>query len=192
MEKHKRITETLVSENLEKVMSMASPSLISDGQQWYWEANEFAKTIAAKYDLETWKVAAITSSLSPLKEWSLNKRIAEEFILGRRDIHFSKQVNKAIEILNLNAWSQNKVEHILQGQKTVSFYNNILDPSNPNYVTIDTHLLNALIFEGANVTPQRYSLLEKVIKDYSKDLNFVPCSTQAIVWVTHKHLKKAA
>lgn len=192
MEKHKRITETLVAENLEKVMSMASPSLISDGQQWYWEANDFIKTLAQKYDLQDWKTSAIVSALSPMKEWGLNKRIAEEFINGKTDIHFSKQVDKALQILRLDGWGQSRVEQILQGQKTVSFYHNLLNPDNPDFVTIDRHVLDSLVHEGANVTHQRYVLIENVIKNYSKQLNLVPCSTQAIIWVTHKHLKKVA
>lgn len=192
MEKHKRITETLVTENLEKVMSKASPSLFSDGQQWYWEANEFVKNLAQKYDLQEWKTASLVAVLSPLKSWELNKRITEEFINGKTDVHFSKQVNKALEILRLDAWGQPRIEAILQGQKTVSFYHNLLNPSNPDFVTIDRHVLDSLVFEGANITPQRYVLIENVIKQYSKQLNLVPCSTQAIVWVTHKHLKKVA
>lgn len=192
MNKYKTINESLVLQNIERVLSQATPSFFEEGRQWYWEANDFAKTLGVKYDLEYWKVASIISSLSPMKEWSLNKRITEEFILGKRNIHFSKQVEKAIELFNLDAWSQNKVESILQGQKTVSFYNNIIDPSNPNYVTIDGHILDSLLWKGANVTPQRYEIIESAIKSFSASLNLVPCETQSILWLTHKHLKKVA
>ena len=192
MEKHKRISDTLVSENLERVMSLASPSLISDGQQWYWEAHEFAIKIAQKYGMEDWKVSGIIAALSPMKEWTLNKRIAEEFILGKRDIHFGLQVEKAERILQLGEDEIEKVDGILNGRKTVSFHHNIHEPENEDYVTVDTHLLDALIFPGANISPFRYGMIENTIKNYSKRVNFVPCATQAIVWVTHKKFKKAS
>lgn len=190
--KHKRTDKETVLQNIEGLLNSAAPSFFEEGKQWYWEANEFAKTLGLKYDLPLWKTSALISALSPMKEWNLNKRLTEEFILGKRDIHFGLQVNKCLAIMELNSWSSNLVDSILVGKKTTSFYHNILEPDNPNWTTIDTHIVNSLLWQGANITPQRYDILESCIKSYSREIDLIPCQTQATIWLCHKHSKKVA
>ena len=43
-----------------------------------------------------------------------------------------------------------KLGEVLRGSKVVNFYNNIIDPNNPDYVTIDTHAEAAALFFPAN------------------------------------------
>ncbi len=183
-------SEELIRSNLERVLLRATPFIFSEGKQWYYKANQFGQDLADKYDLPLFKVVACTSALSPLKEWTLNQRITEEFINGKEDIHFKKQVDKAKEIMKLSEGEEKLVNKILNGRKTVSFYNNILSPEDERFCTIDTHIGNSLLWKGANITPQRYELIENVIKDYCKEMYLIPSQLQSIIWLTAKEFKQ--
>ena len=117
----------------------------------------------------------------------MNKRIAKEFLEGKRNIHFYKQVQKAKNILRTKKEYRDPV--ILNGRKTVSFYKNIYTPWDNEFVTIDTHVVNCLIAPNANITPKRYNLIQTSITNHAKKVNLRPCEVQATIWITHKHFK---
>lgn len=180
------IIEKQINKNLERVWQMSNPFLI-DGKEWYFKANEYAHSLAKDFSIEAFQVCAITSVLSPLKEWELNKRITREFLEGKTNVHFYNQVLKAKKILKTK--KEAKVPDIIKGMKTVSFYKNIYNPEDKNWVTVDTHILDALLFPKANITPHRYNLIQTCIINHAKRVNLRPCEVQATIWITHKHFK---
>lgn len=180
------ITEKHINKNLERVWQMSDPFLI-DGKEWYYKARDYADELANEFNIDLYQSSAIISALSPLKSWDLNKRIAKEFLEGKRNIHFYKQVQKAKNILRTK--KEYRVPVILNGRKTVSFYKNIYTPWDNEFVTIDTHVVNCLIAPNANITPKRYNLIQTSITNHAKKVNLRPCEVQATIWITHKHFK---
>src|SRR5690606_11014067 len=77
------------------------------------------------------------------------------------------------------------------GAKTLSFYRNILNPNDTNYVTIDRHML--AVFKGrigkpsgtARITPKQYRELSAEFSKLAKKHNVTPCQLQAAVWEYH-------
>jgi hypothetical protein len=81
-----------------------------------------------------------------------------------------------------------------KGLKTHSFMENIHDPSNPDFVTIDTHAHNAAV---ASRTPSdstglgtvgRYNLFAQAYHGASQHIGVAPPELQARVWTTWKRM----
>ena len=178
--------EKQIEKNLKRIWQMSDPFLI-DGKEWYYKARDYADELAIEFKINLYQSSAIISALSPLKEWNLNKRIAREFLEGKRDIHFHRQVQKARRVLMTK--KEHRVPVILNGRKTVSFYKNIYTPWVNEFVTVDTHIVDALIAPKANITPKRYNLIQTSITNHAKRVNLKPCEVQSILWLTHKNYK---
>lgn len=57
--------------------------IITQGLQWYKEANELCQKLAEKYSLPVSKVVGVFSALSPGTNFEQNKRDAEAIISGK-------------------------------------------------------------------------------------------------------------
>lgn len=85
--------------------------------------------------------------------------------------------------------------------KTRSFYNNMLNPNDPDFVTIDTHMVRAitnnlgltekqqgeLVKDGNN-----YKIMHDGILDAARELGLLPQQVQAIVWTHWKTIHEAS
>lgn len=162
------------------------------GKGWYASANSFSHHLSVKYGISQMKASGIISAFSPLKEWNLNKRMAEEFIESKGTFyrHTELQAGKALLIYNGKEDKQ-LIESSLGGQKTINFFNNIYNPSDENYVTVDRHhLYICLRADVQSCTQKQYSLIKENTIKFSKSVNLKPCDVQAMLWVTWKRLKK--
>jgi hypothetical protein len=158
------------------------------GQNWYIEANNFARELSKKYDVSLIKVAAIISALSPSVSWKVNKIDAELLIkAGKRNptgsrkfSTYGQNVVKAIDILRAK---DSEVEAMFRSNtKTQSFFYNIWQPDNAEYVTIDRHMLRIIGHTGNFPHPAKYRELSKLFKDAAKHAGIVPSTFQAILW----------
>jgi hypothetical protein len=160
------------------------------GHTWYEKANEIAHKIG-KGDVR--KGAGILSALSPMTEWGLNVRKAEELVKTGTTTSTGgmQNVRKAQRILE--GQDPDQEFSMKTGPKTYNFYKNIADPSSPHYVTIDRHAYNAAVAQsgaldelGGKVVGGKYNHFADAYKNatYRIGGSLVPQQVQATVWVT--------
>lgn len=180
----------VVMNNIQRVFENATIKDYQEGLKWYSEAHDFANDLAKTYGIGKMKVAGIIAAMSPMKAWKTNKEIAEEFISCGTSGHTASQTEKAKSIY-CGDETKEYIERTLNGLKTINFFNNIYNPSDEEYVTIDRHHL--YISTGMDVqtcTTKQYQFIKKHTVMFSKSVNLTPCNLQAVLWVTWKRMKK--
>lgn len=190
------LTTTKVVNNILRVYDQAD----NNGQDWYTEANMFAQELAYRYIFvqgrtETFKqsvvkACGIIASFSPLKTWSQNKIIAEEFLRSGNAKHIKLFTDKANSILISNGDRETVLE-ILKGNKISAFFLNIL--KDDSVVTIDRHAVSIAINESVDpvMTSKQYEFFVNAYRVASKKRDVKPFQMQAITWVKWRELKKA-
>lgn len=181
--------------NILNLFSQVTESQLNEGLNWYQRANEHANYLSQKYNVSLAKVCGIISALSPATNWSTNIKDAEELLKGNSTHKFStygQNVLKAYKILNASLEMDIELFFSLKtGAKTYNFYRNILEPTNPDYVTIDRHAIaiwagNLAEFYGKGASLKLY---REIAQDYiyvAKVLKLLPLQLQAITWVAYR------
>lgn len=188
--------KTMRENPLIQLYEQSTPEQKRDGAAWYPEAHDFCKRLAKRsgYDLVT--VCRAVSALSPQLSWNKNK-VAAELVLTGRDTRPSGVLHRSLA----------KARRILRGQtitctrcprasrillqpfcprhapKTFNFCLNILDPSAPQWVTIDRHAATAWY-----ATPMRKTKFDywDVAAEYlvaADALGVVASTFQATIWI---------
>lgn len=173
-------------ENILNSYNKASSAQIEEGLNWYRDANQFARTLPVPLT----NAAAVISALSPANKWSTNKLEAQAIIHnvpGYRFCTYGQNVEKAR--IALREPEPERLFSEKTGYKTLSFYHNILNPEDPNWVTIDRHA--AAVAEGrensgsVRLTVKQYRAYAEAYKTAAFILGILPCQLQAICWVQH-------
>lgn len=181
-----------IVENMQSVYNKCIDDDFMYGKGWYDRANLFSLALSEKYGVSEMKAAGIIAALSPLKEWTLNKAMAEEFIRTKGMVcrHTSAQASKARKILNY-ASTRKDVEVSLGGLKTINFFNNIYDPSSKDHVTVDRHHIYLSLGWDAQVcTPKQYEFIKENTIILANELDIIPHELQSTLWVCWKRIKK--
>lgn len=165
------------TQQLDSVIKQATSIEIEEGKAWYYKARDYCVELSKEFEVEIEKVIGVVAALSVQKRWDLNKRIAKQYLQGKKDIHFKLQVSKCDWIMR-----GDDIEKCLGGLKTVNFYHNILNPDDSNWATIDLWMLR-IFNERPKVTPKQYNQLKQVCIDYSKQIQWVTPTTQAVAWI---------
>lgn len=168
------------TQQLDAVIKQATPENIIEGKAWYFQAREFCKGLSIEFNVELEKVVGIVSALSPQKRWELNKKIAKDYLQGKKNIHTKTQVSKCDWIMR-----GDDIEQCLGGLKTINFYHNILNPEDSRWCTIDTWMLK-IFNESPKVNPKHYNQLKQVCIDYSTQIKWVTSTTQAVAWIVQR------
>lgn len=179
-------------ENMRSVHNKCVEEDLMYGKGWYNRANFFSLALSEKYGVSEMKAAGIIAALSPLKEWTLNKAMAEEFIRTKGVIskHTSMQTMKARKILNQASTVQD-VENYLGGLKTVNFFNNIYNPFSKDHVTVDRHhIYLSLGWDAQSCTTKQYEFIKQNTIILADELNIIPNELQSTLWVCWKRIKK--
>jgi len=168
-----------------------------EGFDWYKVANELANSMAYEFGLNTLQVAGIIASLSPLKSWDENKRIARQFLTNGNGKHTEAMKSKARDIKLYNSSSQREfILATLKGNKISNFFLNIAFPNADNHVTIDRHAIAVILGrsikenEGAGITYKQYEFLASCYRDAAKKLGVLPNVVQSVTWVKWKQIKQ--
>jgi len=121
--------ETLAA-NIRKVRSRVSCEQVREGAKWYLDAHALARAIG-KGDVR--KGAGIIAALSPRMRWERNVTLAID--AGNGNVHggMSASLRKVQAILD----GADPIDVLPMSAKTGCFYMNILDPADPDTVTID-------------------------------------------------------
>jgi hypothetical protein len=172
----------------------ASPEFLKGGSEWYERAHDEAKKVG-KGNVE--RGAGLIAALSPQMSWDRNVSMAHELVKTGQASHTDDNLQKAIRIQD----GAHPLE-VLGGHKVRSFYHNIVDPSNPDPVTIDRHAHDIAVgnpFKGSGggsraKSPDlglgamgRYKHFENAYKTASGHLDVgIPNRVQAVTWVAHR------
>lgn len=178
--------------NLYQVFEHCTEDDIEQGKGWYSQANLFCQELSSAYNVDVLKVAGIIAALSPLKEWSLNMQMAETFLSsgGLISNHTLLQSEKAYDIYK-HCTDRAQVNKVLNGKKTINFFNNILYPDDKNYVTVDRHHL-AIVSQSnlESCTPNQYNSVKNSTILFADNVNLLPNQVQASLWLCWKRIKK--
>lgn len=178
------MTEKTVFNLIKREWQYATPFII-DAKAWYPEAHDFALNLSKEYNLTVNQVSGCISALSPLKSWDLNKKLTKDFLKGKERGHFRHQINKARNIKKER--DSDVIENILNGYKTRNFFRNIENPSDCNYITIDSHIAKFIgNGERINLTNYRYKIIANSFKKFAKEVNLQPNEVQASIWLLAK------
>jgi len=186
-------SRTVIQNNIKKTYNV---SLAGEHNNWYQEARDFGTDVASLFDVPISKVLGVTSVLSPLKEWSNNKKLTVEFIASGDCGHMKNNKKKAKEIMALDDDSalEFNILRIINGQKTTAFFLNMMYPNRTDYVTIDRHAVAVAIGRIAtefeqSLTKNQYKFLSDCYIMVANKLGFAPLHLQSITWQTWKRIK---
>lgn len=173
----------------------ASLEFLKGGNEWYERAHDVAKHIGGG---NVQRGAGIVAALSPQMSWERNINMAKELVQHGTASHTEDNLRKALKI-----YEGADPREVLGGHKVRSFYENIVDPSNPNPVTIDRHAHDIAVGDpfkgsggGASDTKPvdlglssmgRYKHFEHAYRHAAGELGVdLPHRVQAVTWVTHR------
>lgn len=196
-----KLKRSAIKRRVKTMYRNALPEIKEKSLNWYVEANQYAENLHKKYGVSTEKICAVISALSPAVSWEINKTDAENMLeiyvnFGElEDVKFStygQNAFKAWEILSDHKCQTfdeifNKYFNKKTGQKTANFFANILQPFNPNFVTIDRHQLsvckNLKKTGGAQMAGAgAYKLLKEIHIESAKELGILANQLQAVTW----------
>lgn len=171
-------------------------SVSHEGYNWYNEANQLANDMAVEFSLTNLQVAGIIASLSPLKSWHENKKIARQFCINGNGKHTKDFKAKAKAIKSYNSSMQREfILATLNGNKIQNFFLNIAYPKADEHVTIDRHAISVVLgrsineHEGKGITDKQYEFIASCYRDASKILGILPNQVQSVTWVKWRHIK---
>lgn len=182
--------------NVIKVLNLADETDISEGRVSYFRYNEVLRNLAEHYDTPFDRTVAVFAALSPNSDYHGNLRSAASVLAGWkagidcdriRVVTYNHCRDRAFAYLNGTSFLAT-----VTGKKIRSFYLNILNPLDPEPVTIDGHAVNVW-------TGRRKNLKEvvggwnydRVAGDYraaAKRVGLLPNQIQAITWFTWKRI----
>lgn len=181
-----------IQSNIEEIWEQHNMSDYISGKGWYESANSFALELAQTYNADPMQAAAVISALSPQKEWNHNMQLAQDFFTyGWRKVrHTQLQKKKAMHVGEF-CETREDINRMLGGLKTINFFNNIYDPKDRNWCTIDRHMIKVGLGKDKQaLTKKQYEFLKKEYCIFANRVNLIPCEFQAILWVTIKRVKK--
>jgi hypothetical protein len=150
---NKKLKQKL-TDNLMKYyeLSVSCKANMDYGLNWYENHNTYFNQVSHGYGIPLEKTVGIASALSPSIPWSRAVRYTDYLIEGKLDKVkcYTNQVDKAVKILelpngneNITLRDSNSIPDILSGNKTTSFYYNLLLKHDES-ITLDRHAFRIL------------------------------------------------
>ena len=180
------------------------------GMDWYSNAHGIVKRIAAEYQFSPEQIAGAMAAISPNNKWERNCVDCENLAKAiRADLDpfevkvctFKKNKAKAIAIL-MGDLDSDAICKVLNGQKVIAFYLNILHNGNTESPCIDGHAFN--IWNGSvSGLKEVPSISAKAFRNIQADYcraaeiasgvtkeTITPGQMQAITWVAYRRIHK--
>lgn len=181
-------SNSLLEDNIDEIYEQTTMEDVQKGSHWYSEALYFCKDQSEKYNKPIIQVAGITSSLSPRKEWNINKKLVINYLSNKHVGHTQVQVNKCDLICKTTNFLT--IQGILKGPKTRNFFGNIMYPNDPYFLTIDSHMIRVITgLDTDKITPAQYRTIKTRFSNKANSLGHIPSVLQGILWITHKRIK---
>jgi len=197
----------MIDEITAKIDSM-DPAEAARAGSWYFEANAFARELAAKHNVSMEIAAGVISAVSPRMPWLRNKKVADAILAEFRNysdlsaMDAAKSIGMALSVNVCMAVRIARGESIattLTGIKRRSFFNNIVDPTNSDSVTVDTWMLMAFVNttgtdkktalkyieaceKSLDGTGAGYYVISDSVRQVAKRMDLKPHQVQALYW----------
>ena len=177
--------KSIIKSNMLAIWQFVTPDEKLD---WYVGAHEIIlDEIRVHYELTGHyytipQAIGVVAVFSPMCSWEQNLHKMREFLFFGRYKGMSAHLKKAKRILETR--DAEEIAQIIRGEKTVSFYWNILRPSNTTYVTVDRHMIAIAIGKRGEfkITRLQYSIIRDGIIEAAKEVNMNPAAFQGAVW----------
>ena len=168
-----------MQENLQNGWWNTNPIQRFRGSVWYPFAHDFAYVIGHG---DVRKGAGLIAALSPQKSWDVNRRLAVDASQGL----FWGQVGNALDKARAIYDGADPATVLPMSKKTGHFYMNILDPMDPNWVTIDRHAIRAARCDwddgDPRITDKDYANYVLAYQKAAANEGVVPSVFQAGIW----------
>ena len=160
-------------DNIIKVYKMASPEEKRDGVVWYANAYADCSRIALDLSVPVHIVTGVVAALSPNNKWERNVVNAHALIEGHlngdgiddiRVSTYNAMKRKAWHLLEEMPDHEGVID-ILNGQKIVAFYRNIMGDDT---CTVDGHAKNIYYGERHGLTDDKTNVTKKEYKTISQ------------------------
>jgi hypothetical protein len=201
--KHTKLTERKVINSILRFNSLATLAEQREGMNWYNDANNYCRELAARFNVSVSQVAGIIAAFSPQCGWLENKRFALSFLMQPNKVVKTQiQTQKAQAILKLHADSDifNALSIAGAAWKTKAFFLNIVNPNILTDVTIDRHAIAVCIQQPSKtealseaygkLTLKQYRFFESCYIKASLELDIHPHQLQAITWTVYRRLRE--
>jgi hypothetical protein len=181
------------------------------GAQWYHNAYMVCVTLGEKYGFHPNTVAGVIAALSPNNKWDQNVEDAETMLRAYcyeipfenvKVSTYSINKDKARTIIELQLDSDQYIEKVLRGNKTIAFYNCIAKDGNSDTPCIDGHAYNiwngsvSNLKEVPSMSDKTFLLIQDAYRDAAKLISSVTekyhsaAQVQAITWVAYRRIHK--
>jgi hypothetical protein len=179
--------------NIKATWYRATPDQLTRGATWYPNVHSLAEFLSGGNASQG---AGVISALSPMKLWTENVKLATDALNGNVHGHFGSALHKVALIMS----GSDPANVLPMNLKTGNFYRNILDPSDPDPVTIDRHAIDiaagrAYVGMGAKghakgsarqdglTNVNRYASLAHAYRVAAVQLGVLPNVLQATTWL---------
>lgn len=202
------VTFDSIKKEIFTVVSKLSQESLIESANWYFAANTFAKELAEEFNTTVEIASGVISAISPRMRWAFNKTNAHKILekLGSVSDLSPHDAAKAFEMGLYSNFSMAisiargvDISNTLSGTKRRSFYNNIVDPTKGDSVTIDTWMVRAIMnINGMNLatatdflrknrtalggTGVGYFVLAESVREVAKRMEMLPHQIQAAYW----------
>lgn len=175
--------------NIMQTYKRATPVEVADGTGWYARAREIALQL---YPDDVWRGAGVLATLSPMKEWSENVRLARLAVAtGKATGNVPSATIPCQKILDGMSW-----DDAMNGQKTRSFCIAIATGGRGEVATVDAHAHDAAVGQShkwadrPTITKGKFNDMDYAYREVADYLGISVNDLQAIVWVVWKREKK--
>lgn len=198
---YKSFDQNKLENSIENIYKLATREEHSKGLAWYYIANEFAHSLAIKYDLTFPVAAGVIAALSPENSWAQNIIDAEQLIIQGNTFISSTYEHNQIKALSFISGKIDPVEHYIGNEKynwrkAAKFFENIILPDELRNVTIDRHA--GRVAHGYNMTgndalpyystPRKYEFTANAYINLADKIGILPQQLQAITWLVYIRL----
>jgi hypothetical protein len=194
---NKKYTKRKLVNSVIRFYNEATTEELVNGKAWYNDAHNLAREYASKTGYNLMNVCGVISALSPQTSWELNKVYLVRFLRDGVNAKANTGLNKDKAKRCLEATNVEEIKAILNGDKTTSFFLNILFPDVDEVATIDRHAVAITIqrpdkvkaLKPVQLTSNQYRLIEQVYVEASKKIGIKTLELQAITWVAYRRLR---
>lgn len=186
-------------ENIVKVFDRADEIDLREGLVAYDAYNQTMRALAERYAYPLESVTAVFASLSPNNDYIGTLRSTVSVLLGHR----AGRAPEEIIVSTYNHCKQRAYEFAggkdflatTSGPKIRSFYRNILDPTDPEPVTIDGHMIGCWLGRRITMVQAAYEKFsyEEIAEDFrlvAGRVGILPNQVQGVVWFVWKRIHR--
>lgn len=173
---------------------------LKNPDNWYFAVHKLCCKLSLKYNKPLPTVVGILVNFSAQKDWKTNINQTIRFLKGWNltGMYSNVQYKNSIRILNgedpLSIWGKYALKYR-------QFYGSILHPDRPDYVCVDTHMinwykakfkssvLNQVAKEKVFTSKRYYTLIQKAIRKEAKREGLIPSQAQARIWALQRNGK---